>query len=174
SDEFVLGHAVDDGREGGRRPGGGRLGVGDEFVDGGQSGAEPTAGEDLVDVALPNAEVFAEGPIGAHDRGPGDEEPFEDVLGSLGAGIEVDAALGAADGNVVATLPQVDGLFAGHALGQAAHFVEGAALAHAQTARGGVTDEGVDDDEAVGSGDWILPGDVHEQSAPPGTETEIY
>src|SRR5699024_10090851 len=58
SDELVLGHAVDDGREGGRRPGGGRLGVGDELVDGGQSGAESTAGEDLVDVALPNAEVF--------------------------------------------------------------------------------------------------------------------
>src|SRR5699024_4810796 len=88
-------------------------------------------------------------------------------LGSLGAGVEVDAALGTADGNVVAALPQVDGLLAGHALGQAAHLLEGAALAHAQTARGGVTDEGVDDDEAVDSGDWILPGDVHEHSESP-------
>src|SRR5699024_10418047 len=58
SDEFVLGDTVDDGVKSGLRPGGGRLGVGDELVDGGQSGAESAAGDDLVDVALTDSEVF--------------------------------------------------------------------------------------------------------------------
>src|SRR5699024_12332146 len=132
---------------------GGARGVADEPVDGGQSGAESAAGDDLVDVALTDSEVFAERPIGVHDRGHGGEESFEDLFGPLGAGVEVDTALGAADGDVSAAFTQVDRLFAGHALGQAANLVEGGALAHATPARGRDPDESVHADVAEGSGD---------------------
>jgi hypothetical protein len=87
-----------------------------------------------------NAEVFAEGPIGAHDRvAMSTRKRSRMSCGSGCAGVEVDSALGAANGHVVSTLAQMDGFLAGHALGESAHLLEGAAFAHAQTARSSVT-----------------------------------
>ena len=166
ADEFVLGDAVDDGGEGFVRPcfDGGR--IIDEFFDGGKTGAEFAAGEDLVDVVLADAEVFPECPVGVHDRVDVDEEAFEDACGSGCAGVEVDSALGTANGHIVSALAQMDRFLAGHPLGESAHLLEGAAFAHAQTARSSAAHKGVDDDIPECTSVRILPSDVHEHGAP--------
>ena len=116
ADQFVEAQAAHFDPESFRQPFG-RLGpVFQQWIHGLDRAEQPDLGDHTVDDVLPEAEILAHGPVLLDERPHRAQEPRHHVARPVVVRVEVDAALGPAEGHVPAVRVVIEAFLQGHPL----------------------------------------------------------